>query len=183
MEVKLARCAGFCFGVKRAVDTVYEQQKSAKEIYTYGPIVHNEEVVRELTDLGVKVLENKEELLALACISEAGMPRAVIIRAHGVPEEIYTILEEKGIDCVDATCPFVKRIHRIVRERSEAGDQIVIVGNPGHPEVEGIVGWCRGPVFVLQTVEEVQNFLPHEGKKITVVAQTTFNYNKFQDIV
>ena len=158
MEVKLARCAGFCFGVKRAVDTVYEQQKSAKEIYTYGPIVHNEEVVRELTELGVKVLENKEELLQLERESTDGRQRAVIIRAHGVPEEIYTILREKEIDCVDATCPFVKRIHRIVRERSEAGDRIVIVGNPGHPEVEGIVGWCRGPVSVLQTMEEAQNF-------------------------
>ncbi|MGN0424350.1 MAG: 4-hydroxy-3-methylbut-2-enyl diphosphate reductase [Acetatifactor sp.] len=183
MEVKLARCAGFCFGVKRAVETVYEQQKSAKEIYTYGPIVHNEEVVRELTDLGVQVLENKEELLHLERESIDGRQRAVIIRAHGVPEEIYTILREKEIDCVDATCPFVKRIHRIVRERSEAGDQIVIVGNPGHPEVEGIVGWCRGPVSVLQTMEEAQNFCPNEGKIVTVVAQTTFNYNKFQDIV
>ena len=183
MEVKLARCAGFCFGVKRAVDTVYEQQKSAKEIYTYGPIVHNEEVVRELTELGVKVLENKEELLQLERESTDGRQRAVIIRAHGVPEEIYTILREKEIDCVDATCPFVKRIHRIVRERSEAGDRIVIVGNPGHPEVEGIVGWCRGPVSVLQTMEEAQNFCPKDGEIVTVVAQTTFNYNKFQDIV
>lgn len=183
MEVRLARCAGFCFGVKRAVDTVYEQQKGKKEIFTYGPIVHNEEVVRELTDLGVKVLENKEELLALEQRNENGDQRAVIIRAHGVPEEIYTILREKEMECVDATCPFVKRIHRIVRECSQAGNQIVIIGNPGHPEVEGIVGWCKGAACVLQTMEEAQNFTPDEGKKVTVVAQTTFNYNKFQDIV
>ena len=183
MEVKLARCAGFCFGVKRAVDTVYEQQKSAKEIYTYGPIVHNEEVVRELTELGVKVLENKEELLQLERESTDGRQRAVIIRAHGVPEEIYTILREKEIDCVDATCPFVKRIHRIVRERSEAGDRIVIVGNPGHPEVEGIEGWCLTPPIVISTTEEAGNLPISQSEPICVVSQTTFNYNKFKDIV
>ena len=183
MEVKLARCAGFCFGVKRAVDTVYEHHHSGKEIFTYGPIVHNEEIVRELSDRGVKVLENQQELSSLERLSPDGREREVIIRAHGVPEEIYRILQEKKIECVDATCPFVKRIHKIVREQSLSGDQIVIIGNPGHPEVEGIVGWCLGDVFVLQTKEEAMGFQPIPGKKITVVAQTTFNYNKFQDIV
>ena len=182
MEIRLAECAGFCFGVKRAVNTVYEQLEKGKTIYTYGPIVHNEEIVKEMLGKGVKVLENREALEALAPAGE-GENAAVIIRAHGVPEDIYRILEEKGLECIDATCPFVKRIHKIVEKESGAGKHIVIIGNPGHPEVEGIVGWCRGPSTVLEEPEEAEKFLPPEGKELCVVSQTTFNYNKFQYIV
>ena len=180
MEVELASCAGFCFGVKRAVDTVYEQLKTGKTIYTYGPIVHNEEVVRELEDLGVRVLNSKEELSAL---SPEGEKIAVIIRAHGVPKEIYDLLEKLEIECVDATCPFVKRIHKIVEEESGNGKQVFIAGNPGHPEVEGIMGWCHGQARVLETVEETQNLSFDDEKQGILVAQTTFNFNKFDNIV
>ena len=181
MEIKLAESAGFCFGVKRAVDTVYEQLKTGKTIYTYGPIVHNEEVVRELSEKGVQVLENEE---ALECLEvPEGKKVAVIIRAHGVPEKIYHLMEEKGLECIDATCPFVKRIHKIAEQESLAGKHIVIVGNPVHPEVEGIVGWCRGEATVIQTPEEAAAFVPPEGKEVCVVSQTTFNYNKFHYIV
>ena len=176
METKLAECLGFCFGVRRAVDTVYEQVKTGKTIYTYGAIVNNEEVVRELNDLGVKVLQSKEELEEL----DQG---SVIIRAHGVPEEIYRILKEKGLECIDATCPFVKRIHKIVEQESSAGNHIVVIGNAGHPEVEGIVGWCRGGVTVLEEPEDAEKFVPPHGKKLCVVSQTTYNYNKFHYIV
>lgn len=176
MEVKLAECAGFCFGVKRAVDQVYEQIETGKTIYTYGPIVHNEEVVKDLEEKGVKVLETREELEQL----ESG---SVIIRAHGVPREIYELLEQKGLECIDATCPFVKRIHNIVEKESSEGKHIIIIGNPGHPEVEGIVGWCRGSSAVLETPEEALDYTPPEGKEICIVSQTTFNYNKFQYIV
>ena len=176
MEVKLAERMGFCFGVKRAVDTVYEQIKNGKNIYTYGPIVNNEEVVRELSEQGVKVLESGEELMEL---SEG----SVIIRAHGVPEKIIRILREKNLECIDATCPFVKRIHNIVEKESGEGRHIVIVGNAGHPEVEGIVGWCKGPVTVLKDLEEAEEFRPPESEKLCVVAQTTYNYNKFHNIV
>ena len=204
MEVRLAECAGFCFGVKRAVDTVYEQLKTGKTIYTYGPIVHNEEVVKDLEEKGVRVIENKEELLEMnGCPADgcsdrtkdmtvaasdgsecdALMAGTIIIRAHGVPKEIYDIIESKGFECVDATCPFVKRIHRIVEKAGEEGSHVVIVGNPGHPEVEGIKGWCNGAVTILETLEEAENFTANEGEKICIVSQTTFNYNKFQDIV
>lgn len=176
MEIKLAEHTGFCFGVRRAVDTVYEQVKTGKTIYTYGPVVNNEEVVRELCQMGVRVLESKEELEKLTSGS-------VIIRAHGVPEEICRILEEKGLECIDATCPFVKRIHRIVEKESAAGSHIVVIGNAGHPEVEGIVGWCRGGVTVLEGPEDAKEFVPPPGKKLCVVAQTTYNYNKFHYIV
>jgi len=183
MEVRLAECAGFCFGVKRAVDTVYEQIKKGKTIYTYGPIVHNEEVVRELEEKGVRVIENREELLSMETAPDGGSAGTVIIRAHGVPREIYDILEEKGLECVDATCPFVKRIHRIVEKESRSGKHIIIIGNPGHPEVEGIMGWCDGPVTVLETPEEALDFTPKEGEAICIVSQTTYNYKKFQYIV
>ena len=107
----------------------------------------------------------------------------MIIRAHGVPEKIYHLMEEKGLECIDATCPFVKRIHKIAEQESLAGKHIVIVGNPVHPEVEGIVGWCRGEATVIQTPEEAAAFVPPEGKEVCVVSQTTFNYNKFHYIV
>ena len=180
MEVRLADCAGFCFGVKRAVDTVYEQLKNGKTIYTYGPIVHNEEVVRELAEKGVRVLESKEELKNL----KAGetIP-TVIIRAHGVAKEIYDIMEANGLECIDATCPFVKKIHRIVEQKSTEGYHVIVVGDPKHPEVEGIVGWCQGPVTVLETPEQAENFVKTEGEKLCIVSQTTFNYNKFKDLV
>ncbi len=176
METKLAEYAGFCFGVKRAVDTVYEQLERGKTIYTYGPIVHNEEVVKDLGDKGVGVLKGKEALEAL----DQG---SVVIRAHGVPKEICLLLEKKGLEYVDATCPFVKKIHRIVERAGREGEHVVIIGNPAHPEVEGIVGWCSGPVTVLETLQEAESFVPPEGKKLCVVSQTTFNYNKFHSIV
>ena len=183
MEVKLAECAGFCFGVKRAVDTVYEQLKSGKTIYTYGPIVHNEEVVKDLEERGVGVINSKDELLKLPNCTDTEQKISVIIRAHGVPNEIYEILEKKGIECVDATCPFVKRIHKIVDKESKAGKHIVIMGNPGHPEVEGIVGWCNQNGSVLETPEDANAFIAPENKELCVVFQTTYNYNKFQYIV
>ena len=184
MEVRLAECAGFCFGVKRAIDTVYEQIKNGKTIYTYGPIVHNEEVVSDLAKKGVRVIENRQELLAIPALSPSKKgTAAVIIRAHGVPKEIYCILEEKNMECVDATCPFVKRIHKIVDKESAAGKHIIIIGNPGHPEVEGIMGWCNGSVTVLETPLEAQEFELPKDREICIVSQTTYNYKKFQDIV
>ena len=141
MEVIRAKSAGFCFGVKRAVETVYEQVEKEKEkqIYTYGPIIHNEEVIKDMEKHGVKVLRSEEELEAL----KEGL---VIIRSHGVPKRICDRLEKKGISYVDATCPFVKRIHNIVQEESRKGKTIIIIGDPSHPEVQGIRGWensCR----------------------------------------
>ena len=176
MEVVLAKAAGFCFGVKRAVDKVYEQVNTNKKIYTYGPVVHNEEVVKNLEEKGVRVLENRQALEAL----EEG---CVIIRAHGVPPEIYQLIEKKGLECIDMTCPFVKRIHRIVQKESEEGKQIVIIGDPKHPEVEGIRGWSVTPATVIETPEEAREFKASGDSKICIVSQTTFNYKKFQDLV
>ena len=184
MEVRLAKSAGFCFGVKRAVDKVYEQIDTGKTIYTYGPIIHYEEVVSDLEQKGVQVIADKEALQALIRQwPEHSEDGAVIIRSHGVPKEIQQMIEESPLECIDATCPFVKRIHKIVEKESHAGKYIVIVGNPGHPEVEGIMGWCEGPLTVLETEEEAKDLSLPAEMPICIVSQTTFNYNKFQHIV
>ena len=176
-EVVLAKTAGFCFGVKRAVDTVYQQvAKSDGPIYTYGPIIHNEEVIKDMNSRGVKVLRSEEELENL----EGG---TVIIRSHGVAQYIYDKLREKGANIVDATCPFVKKIHNIVFEESKKGQYIVIIGDESHPEVMGIKGWVSGPVSVIKTAEEARALGTGPDTKITVVAQTTFNYIKFKELV
>ncbi len=176
MEVILAKSAGFCFGVKRAVEKVYEQIDTGKKIYTYGPIIHNEEVVRDLEKRGVKVVASVEELAALK-------EGTVVIRSHGVPKKIYELMEKNGIECVDATCPFVKRIHDIVEKESANDKKIIIIGNPGHPEVEGIMGWAKTDAQVIESVQEAENFRGDISKPLCIVSQTTFNYNKFQELV
>ena len=179
MQVELAKSAGFCFGVQRAVDTVYKQieENSAEKIYTYGPIIHNEEVIKDMEKKGVEVILSEEELKQI----KSGI---VIIRSHGVPKRICDLLDENGVHYVDATCPFVKKIHRIVEEKSRDGYHIVIIGNREHPEVMGIEGWAQGPATIIQTEEEARAFeLVPESEKVCVVAQTTFNYNKFKDLV
>ena len=176
MEVVLAKSSGFCFGVKRAVDRVYEQLADHKKIYTYGPIVHNEDVVKDLEKQGVRVLNTEEELGTLT-------EGSVVIRAHGVPKRIYEIMEQRGIECIDATCPFVKRIHKIVEKESTEGRHIIIVGNAKHPEVEGIMGWCKNPATVIESKEEALDFRGSPDDKYCVVSQTTFNYKKFQELV
>ena len=174
-EVILAKSAGFCFGVKRAVDTVYEQT-GKKNVYTFGPIIHNEEVVKDLEKKGVFVINTMEEL---DDITEG----TVIIRSHGVSSAVYEALRKKGVEIVDATCPFVLKIHNIVKQESANGKQIVIIGNEKHPEVEGIMGWSKTQVHVVDTVEKAQNLQLDPQREVCIVSQTTFNYNKFKELV
>lgn len=175
-EIILAKSAGFCFGVERAVNKVYEEADGGGSIYTYGPIIHNREVVADLEARNVHVVESEEEVRALH-------DATVIIRSHGVSRDTDQLIRDSARKCIDATCPFVKRIHRTVETESAAGRKIVIIGNPVHPEVIGIMGWSSTPVTVIQTAEEARNFSVPEGKDVCVVAQTTFNANKFQDLV
>ena len=176
MEVILAETAGFCFGVKRAVDQVYEQIKTGKKIYTFGPIIHNENVVEDLEKKGVQVIENVDEL---ATLTEG----SVVIRSHGVSKDVYELIQKQGLEIVDATCPFVKKIHRIVEKESKQGCQIIIIGNDSHPEVEGIKGWCEKPAIVVESKEQAGQVTLPQNQKICIVSQTTFNYNKFQELV
>ncbi len=177
MEVIVARTAGFCFGVRRAVEKVYEQLKTGEgPIYTYGPIIHNEEVVKDLEQKGVLVIESLEELKRL----KGG---TVILRSHGVGKEIYDILRKNGVMLVDATCPYVKKIHKIVEEQCKAGRQVIIVGDESHPEVQGIKGWGNEDTRVVRDLSEFEDLGILEGSKLCFVAQTTFNYNKFKELV
>ncbi len=187
MEIKLAEHAGFCFGVTRAVETVYDLTKEKGKIYTYGPIIHNENVVEDLEKKGVQVIESKEGL-------EKITDGTVVIRSHGVSGDVYEQIEQQGLKCVDATCPFVKRIHKLVDEESGKGDTIIVIGNSKHPEVEGIVSYAHGPVYVVETVEEARaltagadengNSSPlKKDEKLFIVSQTTFNSKKFQDCI
>lgn len=175
MDVVLAKTAGFCFGVKRAVDTVYEQVEKGN-VYTYGPIIHNEEVVKDLKEKGVRILADEQALKDL----EAG---TVVIRSHGVERSIYELIKEKGLELVDATCPFVKKIHNIVDKDSAKGKQIIIIGDKNHPEVMGIVGWCNQAPIVLESEEEAENLSFSDDKEISLVSQTTFNHKKFNKVV
>ena len=177
MEVIVAEHAGFCFGVTKAVETVYEQiEKEKSNIYTYGPIIHNETVVSDLEKKGVKVIESVDELEGI----DSG---TVVIRSHGVTKEVHQKLEQSGLNVIDATCPFVKRIHRIVEEESKKGKSIIVVGSESHPEVEGIVSYATGPVYVVDSPEKAMEFEGDRKLEYTVVSQTTFNKNKFQETI
>ena len=180
MKVKVAETAGFCFGVKRAVDKVYELiDTEQKPIFTLGPIIHNEGVVADLEARGVHVITEAD----LDSPDDTLQNGTVVIRSHGVGKPIYDKLKEKNISYVDVTCPFVLKIHRIVEKESLAGNHIIIIGDKDHPEVQGICGWCQGPYTVIRNKEEAEAFVPTKGKKISIVSQTTFNYNKFKDLV
>ena len=176
MEVRLAKTAGFCFGVKRAVDMVYEESNREKKVYTYGPIIHNEEVVKELKARGVEIINDEKELKELK-------DGTVVIRSHGVQKYIYDICNSNNLKIVDATCPFVKKIHKIVEEHSSNNFHVVVIGNSNHPEVLGIIGWAKGIVTVIENEEEARNFKANLDEKICIVSQTTFNYTKFKDLV
>lgn len=175
MEVVLARTAGFCFGVRRAVEKVYEQI-GRENVYTFGPIIHNEEVVADLERKGIHVIHTIEEA------GEIGKG-TIIIRSHGTSRENYQRLHEAGFEIIDATCPFVRKIHRIVDKDSSEGRKIVIIGDERHPEVLGIMGWCNCDPIVINSTQKAMELTLNEYEKISIVSQTTYNYKKFQDLV
>ncbi len=176
MKVELAKSAGFCFGVEKAVNTVYEEAKKENEIvYTLGPIIHNEEVVKDIKKRGVEAVK-MEDL--------ASLPKGtVIIRSHGVSRDVYNFVKNSGHRVVDATCPFVKKIHAIVSVQSGKGKTVVIIGNPDHPEVMGIKGWGDKNTYAVENIEQFINLGLKKDEEIIIVAQTTFNHKKFQEII
>lgn len=171
MSVRLAKSAGFCFGVNRAVEMVEQAVKAGKRVVTLGPIIHNRHAVARLEALGVRVIKTPEE-------AEPGC--SVVIRSHGVSRAVYEALEKREVEVIDATCPFVKRIHGIVRQAEQDGALPVIIGTRSHPEVEGIAGWCRNGL-VFETAEELQKWSnePETDKNssICMVFQTTSTEN------
>lgn len=176
MKVELAKSAGFCFGVEKAVNTVYEEAKKGNEIvYTLGPIIHNEEVVKDMKKRGVEAVKMED----LASLQKG----TVIIRSHGVSRDVYNFVKNSGHRVVDATCPFVKKIHAIVSVQSGKGKTVVIIGNPDHPEVMGIKGWGDENTYAVENIEQFINLGLKKDEEIIIVAQTTFNHKKFQEII
>ena len=167
MSVTVAKNAGFCFGVSRAVELVEQSAASGKQVATLGPIIHNRHVVEKFEKLGVKVIGAPED-------AQTGM--TVIIRSHGVAQRVIDALEKQGVEIIDATCPFVKRIHGIVAKAAEEGRLPVIIGTRAHPEVEGIAGWCD-ECRIFESPEELQNWATSgeisADAPLCMVSQTT----------
>ncbi len=172
-EIIVAKSAGFCFGVNRAINMAYDEINKNKNIYTYGPLIHNKEVIADLEKKGIHVIKDLEEV-------EQG---TVMIRSHGVGEKVYDAIKQKRLQMVDGTCPFVKRIHDIVKQAYEQKRQIIIVGDSKHPEVQGINGWCENSAIILAEAEQAEQTQYDNDKKYTVVVQTTFRKNKFDAII
>lgn len=175
MKITLAKTAGFCFGVNRAVTAVYDLLEKKEKVCTLGPIIHNPQLVSELEEKGVRIVENPED---------ASNGEVLVIRSHGVGADVYERANLSGVRLVDATCPFVSKIHKIVKERSLAGDTILIAGDENHQEVIGIIGHITGEYFVFSSEEELEKTIkihPEIVKKsLTVVSQTTFNAEKWK---
>ncbi len=175
-KVTVAKSAGFCFGVDRAVKMVYNELESNTKVATLGPIIHNQDVVNDMNAKGARVVESVDELLP---------EETVVIRSHGVGREIYDKIAEKGCRMLDATCPFVAKIHKIVAEKSKEGYMILIAGDVNHPEIQGIIGHCeqnfcvfKDNVELKHVFEKNENFL---RKKLAFVAQTTYNIIEWEE--
>ncbi len=174
MKIEIADKAGFCFGVDRAVKIAYESAKKPEKTVCYGMLIHNQDVMGELLEKGVSVIDN---------IDEARNGENVIIRAHGIPKNEQELLIEGGAVIIDATCPFVKKIHSIVNDAYDKGHNIIIVGDPNHPEVKGINGWCNNSAYVINSDDEAEKIqLEDSEKPLTVVAQTTIRKDFFKKI-
>lgn len=177
-EIKLAKTAGFCFGVNRAVDLVYSMLGEGKKVYTLGPIIHNPQVVADLERRGVIIVEE---------IGAVPQGAVIVVRTHGVPAAVIQAIQDKGLECCDATCPFVSKIHKIVAKQSDRGDIVLIAGDPVHPEVRGIRGHCPGESYVFNSVGQLEELLhthpEFSYKSISAVAQTTFNIKVWENCV
>ena len=174
MEIKLAKTAGFCFGVNRAVEIVEKCAKDKDNKYhTLGPIIHNKHVVEEFKKMGISPIESLDDV-------KSG--EKLIIRTHGVGKEVYDKLSQKNVEIIDVTCPLIKKIHNIVKKHHQEGYKIVIVGDKTHPEVQGINGWCGNEALILADLDEAQDAKLGDNP-VCVVAQTTFVQEIFKKIV
>ena len=175
MNINVAKSAGFCFGVNRAVNMVYSLLEEDKKVCTFGPIILNMEMVRELQEKGC---------VAVSDIADVPNDATLVIRSHGIPLDMEKQINDACITCSDATCPFVKKIHKIVEKESSEGRIIFVAGNKTHPEVEGIISYCKGELYAFNNNEElfeIADKFPFENNKpISVVAQTTFSIKEWK---
>lgn len=177
MKIILAESAGFCFGVNRAVTIVNSLLDEGKEVTTLGPIIHNPHMVAELAERGVEIADTPNDL--------SSMDRTLVIRSHGVPQGVLDEIEHKGISYENATCPFVSKIHEIVRDNSRDGKVVLIAGDEKHPEVQGIVGHCEGEHYIFKNYEDLEKLLKKlknvENISMCVVAQTTYDVKEWKN--
>lgn len=174
MEIRLAKTAGFCFGVNRAVELTYGLLAEGHKVATLGPLIHNPQAVEDMRRKGAQVVDTVQDVPA-GC--------EVVIRSHGVPRSVYDELEARGIPYHDATCPFVQKIQRIAAQAEKEGAVLLVAGDKTHPEVQGIVGHTRGEVFVFADLAELEawNGPSDPQKPLFAVAQTTFQVTKWQE--
>lgn len=161
MKIKIAETYGFCFGVKRALDIAFDATEKSKKIYSYGQLIHNDQVSEKLSSQGL--VEVKE----IGNLNNCDM----IIRSHGVGRNIYEISEHKNINVIDCTCPYVKKVHTIVKKYHDKNFKIIIIGDPNHPEVIGINGWCDNKAIIIKDEKSIPELSNHFS--YCVVAQTT----------
>ncbi|HDH04519.1 MAG TPA: 4-hydroxy-3-methylbut-2-enyl diphosphate reductase [Nitrospirae bacterium] len=170
MEIKVAKKAGFCFGVKRAIDITFNLAKEGnKGLYTYGPLIHNPQVVEELKRKGVNTVNDLNS-------PDIG---TIIIRTHGVSPKVYAETSKMGYNVIDATCPFVKKAQNFTQILKDEGYQVLIIGNRRHPEVQGLIGFAGDDAVVADDA----NKLPALKKKVGIIVQTTQSFDTFRDIV
>ena len=178
MQITLAKTAGFCFGVNRAVTMLYDLVNDGIRVSTLGPIIHNPQVISDLERRGVKILESAEN---------ASPDAKIVIRTHGVEKDVLSFCEEKHFDYIDATCPFVKKIHKIVNENSKPDLPVLIAGDKNHPEVVGIKSYCKGKCYVFNSATELDSILNNvdfdEKNPFIVVSQTTFSTKEWKKCV
>lgn len=178
MQIKVADTAGFCFGVNRAVDLVYKMVEEGKSVCTLGPIIHNQQVVDDLTSRGVKIVDD---------VNNTPKDSILVVRTHGVPRAVLEKANSLGITYCNATCPFVMKIHKIVSENSKDDNIILIAGDEKHPEVQGIRGYANGTSYVFQSAEALENIIKEHPEiadlEVFVVAQTTFSVKEWQNCV
>ncbi|ARP50408.1 MULTISPECIES: bifunctional 4-hydroxy-3-methylbut-2-enyl diphosphate reductase/30S ribosomal protein S1 [Caproicibacterium] len=176
MQVEVAKSAGFCFGVNRAVTMVKDLLQKGRQVCTLGPIIHNPQTLAEMEQMGASVVDRPEQ---------APVGSTLVIRSHGVSRQVRERIAQLPVQCADATCPFVAKIHRIVAQQGREGRTVLVAGNPNHPEVQGILGYCTGPAYVFRSTKELQNLLesgqvPQETA-VSAAAQTTFSVAEWRN--
>lgn len=175
MNVKIAKNAGFCFGVKRAMKMAWDElEKNDDGIYALGPLIHNKQAVSKYEEKGLKTIEK---------VCDVPSDKNMVIRSHGVGEIVYLDASDRGINIVDTTCPFVKKIHSIVKDSYNNGLGIIVIGDSKHPEVIGINGWCNNSAIIIKTPEEINDLNIDTSKKYCIVAQTTINIDTYDKII
>lgn len=178
MEIIIGKTAGFCFGVRNAVTKAEEELKKSRNTYCLGELVHNSQVTQELVKNGMIFINSIEEAQGKA-----------IIRAHGVPKDVYSIAKQRGIELVDLTCPKVIHIHKIAEEYAKNGYYIFLIGQKEHPEIKGTISFCGENSYIIEKIEEVEEAVKDFNKKnkknkekALIIAQTTYSLEKFNEI-